>query len=122
MTSSRVIIFSAILFFLHAVEEYLSGFHRTDTILKWFSETVSLPQIAVWLLVQVVVFIFLFVLYFFRDTPRARILWFVLLVFSIIELSHLFSALIHQTYTPGLMTSLFFIPLGWFVYKQLRHS
>ncbi|MBY0110719.1 HXXEE domain-containing protein [Patescibacteria group bacterium] len=122
MNKTVILALAAFLFLAHAVEEYLSGFHRTDTILKWFSETLFLPQVIVWLLVQVVVFIFLYLLYKIRENPKAKILWFVLLVFCVIELSHPFTAFADQAYSPGLITSLFFIPLGWFVYKQLRRS
>lgn len=120
MNSSWIVIFSAVLFFAHATEEYLSGFHRTDTILKWFSETVSLPQVVVWLLIQIVVFIFLYVLYKTRENPKAKILWFVLLIICIVELSHALTAFADQAYSPGLITSLFFIPLGFGVLTKLK--
>jgi len=45
MNKTVILALAAFLFLAHAIEEYLSGFHRTDTILKWFSETVSVHQI-----------------------------------------------------------------------------
>ena len=122
MTKTHILIFAAVLFLAHAVEECLWGFDRTDTIIQWVSNAVSIPTVAVWLVVQVVVFIFLLVIYLFQDNPKTKVLWLVLFIITLVELSHPFSALTHQAYTPGLITSLLFIPLGWLVYKQLRRS
>ena len=109
-----IVVLAVFLFFLHAIEEYATGFPTTDSSVLWLSGLINLTSLTVWLSIQVAVFVFLLVLYRF---PSQRFLWIVLLVVIVSELSHLLFALREHAYYPGLFTALLLLSLGWLVYR-----
>jgi hypothetical protein len=113
MTSTRILVLSAFVFFLHALEEYITSFYTTDPTVVWLGALLTLSPILTWLSVQVLLISFLVALYLFRSQ---KILWWVLLLVMLTELYHPLLALLGRSYS-GVLTSLFFIPLMWLIYR-----
>lgn len=118
MTVNRILVLSAFVFFLHALEEYSTAFYAIDPTVLWLAALLSLSPILAWLSVQLLLAAFLGALYLFRSQ---KILWWVLLLVMLTELYHPLSALLGRSYS-GVLTSLLFIPLMWLVYRLCGHK
>jgi hypothetical protein len=118
MTPARILVLSAFVFFLHALEEYATAFYTTDPTVLWLAALLSLSPLLAWLSVQLLLAAFLGALYFFR---QQKVFWWVLLLIMLTELYHPLLAVLGLSYS-GVLTSLLFIPLMWFVYRLCREK
>ncbi|HEY4501484.1 MAG TPA: HXXEE domain-containing protein [Candidatus Paceibacterota bacterium] len=118
MNRNILIVSTAILFFIHALEEYLTGFPNIDQSVRWLADFFFVPPTQAWLIVQFCVAIFLVLLFLAQGRYIRRALWLVLLVIVFVEITHPVAAIAARSYYPGLISSFAFIPLGWLIYKQ----
>lgn len=113
---------SVVLFILHGTEEYLMGFYNTYPLLhfKWTNSIFSsIPQ-ATFATFQVMWALGLLVAALLLISQKGRMFFlsFMGLIY-IYELTHILSAVLVGSYTPGLCTSFLFIPMNYFYWKEL---
>lgn len=114
-----------VLFMLHGVEEYLTGFYKVDLSLAQFFgffEIIPWPQAvfllfqAMWWLILVLILLFIFVK---KWSYYAMI---IIGLITLLEIHHIYKALAQMAYYPGLLTSLLIVVVGIFFLKELlRH-
>ena len=102
---------TAITFILHAIEEYFMDFHNSDELLLLFTKIFGIQNynLAIWMMIQIVMIIFLFYLWF--NYSKSGV--YILLAILLFELSHPIESLLQIKYTPGLFTALIFPFLGY---------
>lgn len=117
-----LILLSAIIFGLHATEEYVTGFYQTDSwsrfVFQLFEPMTSLQ--AAFLMFQIMVGVTLIVSYFLLKGGKAILIPATFLggIF-VFELHHLIKAIEIQGYYPGIITALTLYLLGFFYWKEL---
>ena len=106
------ILVAIILFILHGIEEYLTGFYKIDPLFITIAQNINIFSLT--LSAKFIIFQFIFwlllIIAFAQLKKEKTMLWFTIL-FSIIaffELEHIVNALLIKTYYPGAITSLLF--------------
>jgi len=121
-TLKNLFLVLVVLFILHGVEEYLTGFYKVDLFfMQFFSffEVMPWPQAAfllfqaLWWLILVIVSLFVFV----EKWSYYAIA--IIGLIALVEIHHVYKALAHMTYYPGLFTSLLIVVVGIFFLKEL---
>ncbi|MBI3290344.1 HXXEE domain-containing protein [Candidatus Microgenomates bacterium] len=116
-----IFLFVIILFILHSLEEYFTGFYNFDPLLfKPLGQILPITSQAAFVLFQIVWISLLILSY--RLKVRRQLLLIVSIFWGIalvLELEHLYRAFSFGGYTPGLVTSLLFPVVGVFYWKEL---
>lgn len=118
------ILFSAlsILFVVHGIEEYLTGFYNIDWTFKWafwFIDGMTVSQ-ASFLVFQIFFWLILLTINIFLFFPKSKFPLYFFTLVAIFELHHMIEAVITWSYYPGLFTSFLFPLAGYFLYKNLK--
>ena len=123
----KITFLSLLLIYAHGLEEIIMGFWKFDSVLMTFNNNLqTIPQAVYyashipWWLVLIPMFLLILG---GKWTLRVMILFGIVFI---IELHHLFGALISQTYYPGMITAFFYPIVGFFYWKELirnlKHS
>lgn len=110
------------LFVAHGIEEYLTRFYDIYPLLNFsWTENIfqSIPQ-ATFFMFQTMWWLLIIVIYILlrRDKGTIYLMTFVGLVY-IYEITHILSAVIVQSYTPGFTTGLLFPFMAFLYWKEL---
>ena len=110
---------SFLIFIAHGLEEYITEFYKIDKSylisigrLSSTGNAFLVYQLVLWLLLLVLLMII------FRGKKVAGFL-ILIGVLMILELQHLYEAIVRFGYYPGLWTSLLFIPTAFLFWKEL---
>ena len=113
------------LFILHGIEEYRTGFYRDNELyqfafrpfleMSWHQVMFATFQVMFWLLLAAT---FLMTL---SEKWRLRMMT-VLGAVYILELHHIWKAVVSWSYYPGLITALAFPVVGFFFWRELIKS
>ncbi len=109
----------ASLFVIHGLEEYFTEFYKIDWSYRLIFDSLSdIPE--VFLAYQASLWLLLLLTYVLLKKGK-RISWLLIVlgVLSILELQHVYAAIVSQTYYPGLITSLLFPIVGFYFWKEL---
>jgi len=119
----RIIVLSIALFYLHGLEEILTGFHIQDPFIEFFSSLfMNVPE-AVYYVSHVLWWIFVPVLLLLL--LGGKWVYRVLAVFGIVyvlELHHVLKALLASQYYSGMITAFFYPVFGYFYWRTLIHD
>ncbi len=91
------------LFVLHVIEEIFFSFWNTDPFTLFFSNTLDVPAITVYVIIQLTGALFLVFILLSKDS---RTLHFILGLILLFELTHVVAAISSHGYTPGLYTGI----------------
>ena len=119
MSMKKLPLFATGLFVLHTAEETVSAFSQTDWEILSLSKFLTLNVEIVYWLIQLVLYVFLFVMLSSSSMRIERIANPLLGVILLYEFHHSWTALSIGTYTPGLYTGLLLSLFGlyfWFIY------
>ena len=110
------------IFILHGTEEYLNDFSQVYPILNfnWSQKIFTSSQQASFGTFQIMwwaILVVSFLLITFKSTHK--FFMFILGVIYLYELTHLISAFSLRKYTPGLASSLLFVPMTFLYWKEL---
>lgn len=117
----NIFFFAIILFILHTLEEYFTGFYNVDPLLfKPLGQILPISSQMAFIVFQII-WIFLLIMSYRLKASRKLLLivsifWGIVLV---LELEHLYQAFSFGRYTPGLVTSLLFPVVSFFYWKEL---
>lgn len=121
----QLFLISIPLFIAHGLEEYLTGFYKIDSdvrfVFGWAQDMSSMQ--AVFLTFQIMFWLTLIVSYLLISNIQwAKRLMFVPGIIFIYELHHLYKAVVVSDYYPGLLTALFFPIIGYFYWSELLRT
>ena len=105
------------LFFLHILEEHYFNFIQTDASIGWLSDLFNISRSNAYWTVQVLLAVFLLLLILAR--PMRKIWYVVLGIIFIVELSHMWKALVSRSYDPGFWTAIPLVILGALFWREL---
>ncbi|HCB35095.1 MAG TPA: hypothetical protein DEP25_00460, partial [Candidatus Taylorbacteria bacterium] len=110
------------LFILHGIEEYRTGFYNVDKLYQFifrpFSE-MSGNQV-MFITFQIMLWLLLVVSFLLVASERWRLRMIAVLgVVYILELQHIWKAVVSWSYHPGLITALAFPVIGFFFWREL---
>lgn len=108
-----------VLFVIHGLEEYFTGFYEIDWSYRFiFGSLSDIPQ--VFLLYQLGLWLLLLLTFLLLKRGK-RITWLLVAmgIVSILELQHVYAALTQGSYYPGLITSLLFPVVAVYYWKEL---
>ena len=111
-----------ILFISHTIEEAFSLFWLTDNAIRVLSKNMSLSPVVIYWLVQLVLYVFLFIVLQFSTKKFKSITYSLLGIILLFEFHHPWKALSLGTYTPGLYSGLFLGLFGiyfWAIFIKL---
>ncbi|KKW22594.1 MAG: hypothetical protein A2W52_02485 [Candidatus Taylorbacteria bacterium RIFCSPHIGHO2_02_49_25] len=113
------------LFILHGIEEYRTGFYNVDKLYQFifrpFSE-MSGNQV-MFITFQIMLWLLLVVSFLLVASERWRLRMIAVLgVVYILELQHIWKAVVSWSYHPGLITALAFPVIGFFFWRELIKS
>lgn len=106
-----------ILFVVHGIEEYVTGFHTIDPTLQALSLRTGLNVLTIFLFIQIIVLLILLWLIRYQKMLLAFIL-----LLSFLELEHVFRGVIQNKYYPGMLTALGFPIITFFYLKELAQK
>jgi len=117
----NIFIISVVLMYVHGLEEILTRFYLSDEITEQFSSLfTNIPQsvyytfhLTWWILVLPLL---LALVLGGRWVLRAMTIYGLVFLF---ELSHVIEAIVDRAYFPGLITSLIYVTVGFFYWKEL---
>ncbi len=121
------ILVAIILFILHGIEEYLTGFYKVDYLFVTIAQNINIFSLALSAKFLIFQFIFwlLLIIAFAQLKKEKTMLWFTILfsLIALFELEYIVNALLIKDYYPGAITSLLFpsiIVLSLFSYLCFR--
>lgn len=110
------------LFILHGIEEIRTGFYEANAVNEFIFrplERMSEHEV-MFITFQIMFWLLLVVAFLMTISERWRLrMMFVLGVVYIVELHHVWKAIVVGGYYPGLYTSLLFPVVGFFFWKEL---
>ncbi len=110
------------LFILHGIEEFRTGFYKADAVSEFIFrplERMSEHEI-MFVTFQVMFWLLLVVAFLMTISERWRLRMMVVLgLVYIVQLHHIWKALVSWSYYPGLYTALLFPIVGFFFWKEL---
>lgn len=117
-----IFIISIPFFITHGLEEIFNNFYNVDWSTKLvfgFLNEMPVPQ-ATFIVFQIMVWLALIVFAFLITSEKWRLrLMFLPGIIYIVELHHIWSAIKIWSYSPGLVTALPLLILGFFFWKEL---
>lgn len=113
--NKRMVIWSSILFSVHALEELVTRFYDIDLIIGHLVGLFGGTELIVFIALQLLLIIFLVIAY--KRTNRLMLS--LLGVLILFELEHIFRTIMKWQYYPGVVTGTLFLPLGFFYWKML---
>ena len=106
--------------YLHGIEEILTGFSHIDSFMVIGSHFFNTSSEQFYWVSHIIFWLLLPVLYlFFYKTKVALFLFSLFGLFFIVELHHIYKAVLIKNYYPGLITSLAYPVIGFFYIKEL---
>jgi len=117
----NLFLLSILLFIVHGLEEYFTGFYNTDShvqfVFAYFAQMAPLQ--ATFLMFQIMLWLLLIVSYLLIRGERWQ-LWLLLIpgIIFIYELHHFYKALTIGGYYPGLVTALLFPIVGYLYWRE----
>lgn len=118
----NIILISVLIFILHGIEEYLTGFYNIDSIFNYVFSYFNLfiDYKLIFIVFQIIWWLVLLVFFLFVSKNKISSLFLILfgLVF-IFEVHHIIKALVFSRYYSGLITSFLFPITGFFYWKEL---
>lgn len=120
-----IFLLSIPVFIIHGIEEYLNNFSHVYPILNfnWSEILFTSSQQASFGTFQIMLWILLVVSFLLITFKKTHMFFlFVLGFVYIYEVTHIVSALFAQSYTPGFVTSLLFIPITYFYWKEVLNG
>lgn len=115
----KLFLWSLLLVYLHGIEELVRGFQDIDIFMISLGKLVGLTSAQFYWAFHTLWWVSLPTLYILFKDSKKGIIAFRLYSFAfIIELHHLIKAILLNNYYPGLATSLLYIILGVFYWKQ----
>ena len=121
----KFFLISIVLFIIHGLEEYFTGFYDVDPIFKYFFgpfERMSNLQ-ALFLLFQIMLWLLLIISLLLIASKKWQLSLMIIpgLVY-IFELHHIYKAVTVGGYYPGLITALAFPFIAFYFWKELIHN
>jgi hypothetical protein len=116
----RLFLLSPPLFVVHAVEEYLTKSYEIDPSFGMVGQFIGLSSLTVFLVEQVLLFIFLFIvaaMVYRGAVPKVMAI--ILGLIFLVELSHPLLSIYKGNYSPGLVSGMLLLVLAFFYWQQL---
>lgn len=111
-----------VIFMIHAVEEYITGFYHVDPIIAFVAAHMQSISQSIFLTLQFMWWILLIVVALLITSKRGQVIVMVLLgLVLIFEFQHLVHAVVVRGYYPGLITALGFPVIAFLYLKELTY-